>query len=192
MPSIVPSPLPHASAVTRTYIHDIEHYLGRITGMIAHAAFLVVIIRFFVFEPGITDGTSMEPTMRDNTYFLAEKISVIAIPPKRFDVIQHIEPINRGRSFVKRIIGLPGETITIKQNAVFITPPDGEEYELPEPYLRPDAIISVPFRAQREFVLRDNEYFVLGDNRQNSNDSRVYGPVHRSLITGKIFPLVLH
>lgn len=190
MPSIIPSV--HLGATQRLYIHDIERYLSRITSIIAHTALLLVIIRFFVLDPGVTDGMSMEPTLRDNTYFLAEKISAIAVPPKRFDVIQHIEPIKRDRSFVKRIIGLPGETVTIKQNAVFIAPPAGEEYKLPEPYLRPDAIISVPFRARREFVLGDNEYFVLGDNRQNSNDSRVYGPVHRSLITGKIFPLVLH
>lgn len=191
MSSIVPSSRPHASAMSRAYIHDIEHYLSRVTGIVAHVVFFVVIIRFFVFEPGITDGASMAPTMRDNTYFLAEKISALATPLKRFDIVQHIEPIKKDRSFVKRIIGLPRETVTIKQNAVFITSPGKEGYELNEPYLRPDVIISVPFGAQREFVIGDNEYFVLGDNRQNSNDSRAYGPVHRSMITGKVFPLML-
>lgn len=177
----------HAGA----YIHDIERYLGRITSIIAHTAFIILILRFFVFEPGLTDGISMEPTLRDNTSFVVEKISAIVLPFKRGVLVQHIEPIKREYVFVKRIIGLPGETVTIKQNAVYITPPDGQEYKLSEPYLRKDVIISVPYRAPRTFILGSNEYFVLGDNRQNSNDSRAYGPVHRSLITGKILPIVL-
>lgn len=177
---------------TRSYIHDAERYLGRVTSIIAHTAFIILIIRFFIAEPGITDGISMEPTIRDHTMFTVEKISPIIISPKRFDIVQHIEPIKLDQSFVKRIIGLPGETVTIKQNSVFIRESGGEEYMLSEPYLRPDVVISVPYRAQREFLLADNEYFVLGDNRQNSNDSRAYGPVHRNLITGKVFPFVLH
>lgn len=179
--------MPHAGA----YIHDIERYLGRITSVIAHTAFILLVLRFFVFEPGLTDGISMEPTMRDNTSFIVEKVSAIVVPFKRGDIVQHIELIKRKNMFVKRVIGLPGETVTIKQNAVFITPQSGEEYKLSEPYLRKDVIISVPYRAPRTFILGENEYFVLGDNRQNSNDSRAYGPVHRSLITGKVLPIVL-
>lgn len=189
MSSIIPSP--QRGATRRAYIHDVEHYLGRITSIIAHASFIILVIRFFVIEPGVTDGTSMEPAIQDNTFFLVEKISPILIAPQRFDIVQHIEPITREAMFVKRVIGLPGETISIKQNAVYVTPPDGTEYRLTEPYLNPQTIISVPYRARREFRLSDNEYFLLGDNRPSSNDSRAYGPVHRSLITGKIFPLML-
>lgn len=189
MPSSISSI--HPNATQRAYIHDAEHYLGRITGIIVHTVFVIIIIRFFVLEPGLTDGTSMDPTVRDNTSFFVEKISPIIVPPQRYDIVQHIEPISRDKILVKRVIGLPGETVTIKQNAIYIAPPDGVEYRLNEPYLHPQTIISVPYRAQREFMLSENEYFVLGDNRPFSSDSRAYGPVHRSLITGKVFPIVL-
>lgn len=183
--------LSQSGATKGTYIHDVEHYLGRITSIIAHVVFIIFLIRFFVLEFGATDGVSMAPTLKDNTIILVEKISPVVIAPQRFDIIQHIEPIKRERSFVKRVIGLPGETIMIKENAIFVTPPGGEEYRLPEPYLNPSTINSVPYHARREFALAENEYFVLGDNRMSSNDSRAYGPVHRGLITGKIFPIVL-
>lgn len=192
MPSIVSLPYSYASQPDAgAYIRDAENYLGRITSVMMHTALILLVLRFFIFEPGLTDGISMEPTLQDNTGFVVEKVSAIIFPFKRGDIVQHIEPIERKNMFVKRIIGLPGETVSIKQNAVFITPQKGEEYKLSEPYLRSDVIISVPYRAPRVFVLSDNEYFTLGDNRQNSNDSRAYGPVHRSLITGKILPLVL-
>ncbi|MEK7122716.1 MAG: signal peptidase I, partial [Patescibacteria group bacterium] len=107
-------PLSRSTATRRrAYIHDAEHYLGRIASILTHTAFVILVIRFFILEPGITDGTSMLPTIRDNTSFIVEKISPIVVPPQRFDIVQHIEPIEREKILVKRIIGLPGETITI-------------------------------------------------------------------------------
>lgn len=174
------------------YLIDIERYLARIASACLHALLFFLIIKFFVLEPGITDGTSMKPTIPDNTAFVVDKVSLLAHPPQRFDIIQHVEPTEREKMFVKRVIGLPGEVVTIKQNAIFITPSSGQEQRLTEPYLAPSTIISTQYGAQQEFILSSNEYFVLGDNRQYSNDSRGYGPVHRKLITGKVYPLALH
>ncbi len=173
------------------YLLDAERYLAHITSICLHALLFFLLIKIFILEPGITDGASMRPTIPDNTALIVEKVSLLVYPPQRFDIIQHIEPTKKQSMFVKRVIGLPGETVTIKQNGVFIKGITGDEVKLIEPYLRSDIIISVPYGAQREFTLSDNEYFVLGDNRPDSNDSRGYGPVHRKLITGKVLPLVL-
>lgn len=173
------------------YLRDGERYLSRIASILLHTFLFLLVIRFFVAEPGLTDGISMDPTIRDNTPLVIEKLSLLARPPQRFDIVQHVEPTEREKILVKRVIGLPGETVRIKQNAVYITPPEGTEYRLTEPYLNPQTIISVPYRARREFILSDSEYFLLGDNRPFSNDSRAYGPVHRKLITGKVLPIVL-
>lgn len=173
------------------YLHDAERYAGRITGILLHGVLFIFLIRFFVIEPGVTDGISMQPTLRDHTPFVAEKLSFLFSAPRRYDLVQHVSPHDKRTVLVKRVIGLPGETVTIKLNSIFITPPHGAERKLAEPYLAPSTIISVPPGAQRTITLSEHEYFVLGDNRQFSTDSRIYGPVHRRLITGKIFPFVL-
>lgn len=173
------------------YLQDVERYLARIASILLHTFLFLLIIRFFVAEPGLTDGISMDPTIRDHTPLVIEKLSLLARAPQRFDIVQHIEPLKKQTFFVKRIIGLPGETIRIKNNAISVVAHNAPEQKLSEPYLRPDSITDVPYGAKREFVLSDNEYFVMGDNRQNSNDSRAYGPVHRKLITGKVLPIVL-
>ncbi len=114
---------------------------------------------------------SMEPTLMPGDKVIAFRIDGI----KRRDIVVFFNPLKKGEILVKRVIGLPGETIEIMNGKVFINgKPLTEPYikEPPSYYLRP---IKIPPKS----------YFVLGDNRNNSEDSSVYGPVPRSLITGK-------
>lgn len=133
-------------------------------------------------------GSSMETTLSDKDNLILDKISYRIHEPNRFDVV--VFPFRNGekKSYIKRIIGLPGETVFIDaQGAIYI---DGTE--LIESYGR--EIITDPGNAINEIKLGDDEYFVLGDNRNNSEDSRfsAVGPVKRSEIIGKawvrIFP----
>ncbi|MDP2630266.1 MAG: signal peptidase I, partial [Candidatus Uhrbacteria bacterium] len=174
------------------YLHDIEQYIGRVVSIGAHAIFFILIIRFFIVEPGVTDGTSMRPTIKDNTFFLVEKITPLFSPPKRHDIVQAVDPDDNSKLIIKRIIALPGETIIFSQNKVFIQNTDGERSALTEAYLTPNIINGIPYGAASEVVVPSSSYFVLGDNRQNSRDSRFFGPVHRRLITGKIHQIALH
>ncbi|MBI4272963.1 signal peptidase I [Candidatus Uhrbacteria bacterium] len=176
-----------ASNKMASFVRDSEHYLGRIAGIFLHIVLFLFFVRFFIVDGGISDGASMEPTIKDNKIFFIEKVSSLIFPFQRFDLIQHADPQDNDRFLVKRIVGLPGETVIFRDNGVFIRPSDSEEYRLTESYLRRDSINTVSFGSAYEYTVPANSYFVLGDNRQSSRDSRVYGPVHRALITGKVF-----
>lgn len=163
-----------------------ERFLEHIVGTLAAFFVVFVVVRFFVIAPGRVNGPSMEPTFIDQDFFWIKKYDLLFSPVERWDVVQIIEPTSKKR-LIKRIIGLPGETIEIRRGQVFINPPGGDGYFLAEPYLAPYTYTNV-FAQQgiARFELGEHEYFVLGDNRANSVDSRDYGPVHRSLIVGTI------
>ncbi len=126
----------------------------------------------------------MENTFDDGDYILIDEISYRFAQPQRGDVIIFRYPLDQSQFFIKRVIGLPEETIEIKNDQVFIhnkQRPEG--FALNEPYLMPIQHTIGDLRIK----LDPNEYFVLGDNRLQSSDSRRWGPVNRSLITGRVF-----
>lgn len=163
----------------------IQQYLGRTLAITLNILLIILITRFFLFEPGQVNGQSMESTFHDEQRFLVNKFIYLFHPPERYDVVQLFEAETQ-QFFVKRVIGLPGETVIIKRNRVFIKTADGTEFQLEEPYVDSTALTTVVFGAQNEFVVPEHNYFVLGDNRSFSKDSREFGPVHRRFILGKV------
>lgn len=148
--------------------------------------FSILIIRTFIIEPGIVNGRSMENTYLDNDFFIVNKFILLFRKPQRGDIVQFLN-IRNNEMFIKRVIGLPGERVSIKKNKVFIIDSNGKEFELNEPYLKPYTItLSENGQPLIYDFLRSDEYFVLGDNRQNSKDSRYFGPAYRSDITGLV------
>jgi len=150
------------------------------------AAFFV--IRFFIVAPGRVNGPSMEPTLRDENLFFVSKLAYAFSEPTRGDIIQIVD-IQNNRLIIKRIIGLPGETITIRRGQVFVGPDEDHQEALEEPYLAPYTFTKVLGTADRVvpvYRLNQNQYFVLGDNRGESIDSRYLGPIYRPFIVGKI------
>ena len=124
----------------------------------------------------------MVPTFEDGNYLIIDKISYRLNDPKRDDVIIFRYPNDQTKFFIKRIIGLPNETVDIKGDVVIIT--NGEHKDglkLSEPYVKNIA------NNILHFELKSDEYFVMGDNRSGSSDSRYWGGVKRNLITGKAF-----
>ncbi|GEM_PF-3217880 len=168
------------------YLKFLGNYGARVCCIIFHVVFFVLFFRFFVLEIGLVDGQSMEPTLRDDTVFFVNKLGPLVFPFKRFDIIQHVSPLDHQKILVKRIIGLPGETVIFKLNSIFIRNAAGRELRLEEKYLYPDIFTNIDSDGFNEFSVPDHAYFVLGDNRLFSADSRVYGFVHRSLILGKV------
>jgi signal peptidase I len=120
------------------------------------------------------EGSSMEPSILPNQYVLVDKISYRLGQPQRGDVIVFNYPLAVDRDFIKRVMGLPGETISIDHGVVSI---DGRP--LTEPY------IAAPPTSTGTWKLGPNEYFVMGDNRNNSSDSRSWGPLERKYLIGK-------
>jgi len=147
---------------------------------------VVFFIRGFIFQPYIVEGKSMEPTLFSGEYIIVDKISYRFTPPKRGDVVV-LNPDSKmpDLSYIKRIIGLPGEKVIIEDGIVKIVSGDKEEV-LREPYLgHNNKTYTNTFQDRLVVNLGENEYFVLGDNRANSLDSRSIGAISRDHIIGK-------
>ncbi len=119
-------------------------------------------------------GSSMEPSLHNGQYLIVSKISYLFKEPQRGDIVVFLSPHATGDDYIKRIIGLPGEQVEVRDGAVWIN-----GYRLDEPYLS----TGVPYTGS--WVLGPDEYFVLGDNRANSSDSHAWGPLPRKNIIGK-------
>lgn len=150
-------------------------------------------LRYFAVQPFIVDGESMMPNFINNEYILAEKISYLTGKPQRGDVIVFRYPGNPNVSYIKRIIGLPGETISIKNNMVTVQESGNpKSVILNEKYLS-DTSLTLTTEKNYEKALSKDEYFVMGDNRQHSSDSREWGVLPKANIIGKawltLYPL---
>ena len=146
---------------------------------------LALVIRFFVAAPYIVSGSSMEPTFFNLHYLIVDRLSYDFESPQRGDVIVFDLPQDTSRALINRVRGLPGETVVITGNAVTVingTHPDG--FTLSEPYLDPADLGGA---TNIRVTLGSDEFFVLGDNRKVSADSRLWGTLPRSDIVGRVF-----
>ena len=141
---------------------------------IAFTLLIFLLIRFAA-QSFRVDGMSMEPGLHTDEYVLVNKVAYLFHEPQRGDVIVFHYPLDTTKDFIKRIIGIPGDTIQTTSNEVII---NGKI--LNEPY------ISTPFNFDTNtWKLGPGEFFVMGDNRDNSLDSRTWGPLNRNYIVGK-------
>jgi signal peptidase I len=138
---------------------------------------LALVIIVFLYQPVKVEGTSMAPLLSDQERIFINKFVYRFEPIERGDVVVFWYPLDRSKSFIKRVIGLPGETVQIRQGVVYV---NGKA--VAEPYVPPKYEDLSDFGPVR--VPRDN-YFVMGDHRVSSNDSRVFGPVASRYIYGR-------
>jgi signal peptidase I len=159
-----------------------EHFWREIFKFIVIALIIIVPIRLYVAEPFIVSGESMIPTFENAQYLIVNQISYHFQDPQRGDVIIFKYPLNTSLYFIKRVIGLPGETVSINDGIVTIinaAHPHG--FTLSEPYIAADHRSSDTSTT----TLGPTQYFAMGDNRNQSSDSRIWGPVPRDLIVGE-------
>lgn len=146
------------------------------------ALVIVLPIRYFIFQPFIVKGASMEPNFYEGDYLIVDELSYRIKDPQRGEVIVFHYPLDQSERFIKRIIGLPTETVELKGGQITVTDKLGKNLDLKEkPYLQMDV-----FLGDLRQTLSQDEYFVLGDNRNNSSDSRKWGAVKRSEIIGRV------
>ena len=146
------------------------------------ALLIVIPIRAFVAEPFIVSGSSMSPTFENGDYLIIDKLSYELGDPERYDVVVFRYPNDQKKFFIKRIIGLPNETVDIRGNTVTITNKENKKgFTLEQPFVKNSS------NNNMHFELKDHEYFVMGDNRSASSDSRYWGAVQEDLIAGKAF-----
>lgn len=154
--------------------------LRRVTLFVVGLLLVTYLLLNYVGQRVAVDGSSMVPALEDGDQLLVDKLSYQISDPERFDIIIFALKDDPDRYYIKRVIGLPGETVQIMEGIIYI---DGEALE--EDYGL--AEIADAKRAEEAITLGEDEYFVLGDNRNNSKDSRSdeVGNVSRSQILGK-------
>lgn len=139
---------------------------------------IVVSIRSFVFQPFSIIGKAMEPTLKAGDY---TSIKMYNRNFGRGDIIVFKYPLNHKEYYIKRIVGLPGETVIIKDGKVYI-----KNNNKPEGFILDESSYTDKYTSKdTELMLKNDEYFVLGDNRDASSDSRAWGAVKKDLIVGK-------
>ncbi len=166
---------------------------------------VVAIVRTFIVSPFEVEGNSMVPSLEDNEYIIINKIGYIVGEPQRGEVVVFRPPSDPKKYYVKRIIGLPGDEISIRDGKVFLETSKGEE-ELSEPYLderNRDRTFKAPVgtgdRSEERYIVPEAQYLLLGDNRQGSLDSRSFRNaqgepipfVTRDSIAGRVWFVVL-
>lgn len=143
---------------------------------------IIIPIRYFLIQPFFVKGASMEPNFKDGEYLIINEFVYRLHSPKRGDVVVLRYPSDPSQYYIKRIVGLPGETVEIKNGEVFVYSeyyPDGVKLDESK-YLK-----GVDTPGDLKKVLKNEEYFVLGDNRSASSDSRNWGPLPDEFIIGR-------
>ena len=168
-------------------MRNILSFFLEISKIVIIALVIVLPIRYFLFQPFIVRGASMEPSFHNGDYLIIDELSYRFSNPERGEVIVFKNPKNISQKFIKRIIGLPEETIQINEGRVIIFQ-DDEAQILNESFYISE-FTETP--GDLTVSLAENEYFVLGDNREFSYDSRVWGSVEAKNIIGKVFLRVL-
>ncbi len=153
------------------------------TLLLAASIFLIVYI--FFFRPFQVNGISMFPTFKNGEYILTNLITLRLSPLKRGDVIVFIAPVDNTKDFIKRIIGLPGEKIFLHNGYVYINGKKLDESVYLASSIRTYA--GAYLGEDQPFTVPQGDYFVMGDNRPESSDSRAFGPIHADSIIGKSF-----
>ena len=192
---MTPTPAPEEkinetiSPTLKHYALDFIYFIWDILKTLVIIGSIVIFIRVYLVQPFIIEGQSMEPNFHQHSYMLVEKISYRLHSPQRGDVIVFNYPKDPRTKFIKRIIGLPGEQIQVDKGIITIINsknPNGTQ--LKESYLK-----NISTSGEINKKLEKDEYYVLGDNRDNSSDSRTWGVLPKNNIVGKtwliLFPL---
>ena len=171
---------PHPGQLNPTdsgHIPQLRRELRSWTRDLAVALGLLLVVIIFLYQPVKVDGTSMAPLLSDQDRIFINKIVYRFEPIARGDVVVFWYPLDKSKSFIKRVIGLPGETIELRGGRLYVNGKEQKEIYIPASYL--DGSNYGPINTPEE------NYFVMGDHRDSSNDSRVFGPVGRPYIYGK-------
>jgi len=168
------------SQAEKSFLQNAGIFFLELVKIVVLATITIVLVRYFLFKPFYVKGESMEPTFHEREYLIIDEITYRFRDPQRGEVVVFEAPFNNSEFYLKRVIGLPGERIKIEDNKVIVyngTNPQGMVLE--EIYLDEETPGSV------SVTLGPGQFFVLGDNRDASFDSRRFGPVSKGEIVGR-------
>jgi len=158
-------------------------YIWEVIKIVVLASLIVIPIRLFIFQPFFVKGQSMEPNFENGDYLIVDELSYRFKDPQRGEVVVFKYPNDISQRYIKRIIGLPGETIEIKDGKIEVFNQQSEKVLKETSYLPQGTFTS----GDMSIILKEGEYFVLGDNRFASADSRRWGPLPQKDIIGRVF-----
>ncbi|OGF26455.1 signal peptidase I [Candidatus Falkowbacteria bacterium RIFOXYC2_FULL_47_12] len=146
---------------------------------------IIIPVRYFLIQPFYVKGASMEPSFYDHEYLIVDEMSYRFRLPERGEIVVFKYPLDPSQYFIKRVIGLPGEKVEIKDGSVYIYTADtNRQVKIDEPYLGSGVDT---LSANEDVVeLGPDQYYLLGDNRNHSKDSRSFGQVKESFIVGRV------
>lgn len=173
------SPNAPVSEKEQSFIARAGYFFLDLIKLAVIAGLTVGLVRYFLFKPFYVKGQSMEPTYHENEYLIIDEISYRLHEPKRGDVVVFRAPVGEDY-YLKRVIGLPGERVKVENNKVIIY---NEQY--PQGIVVEEKYLTEETLGQVSFELKTDEYFVMGDNRDSSYDSRRFGPIKYSAIVGR-------
>ena len=154
-------------------------FIWETTKIVIISLAIIIPVRYYLIQPFFVRGASMEPTFDNGQYLVVNEIGYRLSQPERGEVIVFKYPFDKSQYYIKRIVGLPGEKVEVKDGAVFIN-----GVELDESSYLPKATFTI---GEAAFDLKADEYFVLGDNRQASSDSRQWGVLPADNIVGQVW-----
>ncbi|MBU4360453.1 signal peptidase I [Candidatus Parcubacteria bacterium] len=164
-------------------VDSLKTFIWETVKIIIISLIIIIPVRYYLIQPFYVSGASMEPNFYDHEYLIIDEISYRFNEPQRGDIIVFKYPKNPSDYFIKRVIGLPGEKITIASNKITVA-----NAENPGGFILDESLYlpaNTPTPNDINITLGQDEYFVLGDNRTSSLDSRTFGPITRSDIIGR-------
>ncbi len=162
---------------TLSFAKKIALFVFEIVKVVLISLAIILPIRYFLVQPFYVEGASMEPNFYDKEYLIIDEISYRFQNPQRGEVIILKNPDDRHFYFIKRVVALPGEKVSVLNGRVFIN-----DKQLDETYIK-----NFSHDDYGPTTLESDEYFVMGDNRNNSSDSRYFGPLKRQDIIGRVW-----
>ncbi len=159
-------------------------FFGELVKTVLISLAIILPIRYFVIQPFYVKGASMEPNFFDKDYLIINEFVYRMREPARGDIVVFRNPRNEEEFFIKRVIGLPNDKIKIYNNKVYVNNKENADWIELEEYYLPDGRET---RGNEVIELNEGEYYVLGDNRDRSLDSRVFGPIKQDAIIGKVW-----
>lgn len=167
----------------RHLLLDLGEFIVELIKVVLISLVIILPVRYYLVQPFYVKGASMEPAFLDHEYLLIDEISYRFEKPERGAVVVFRYPRDPRQFFIKRIIGLPGEIVSIKEGRVAVSSAGSEEQIINEPYLAEGVVTSGEFSV----TVPAGNYFLLGDNREASLDSRSFGAVAERYIVGRVW-----
>lgn len=166
-------------------VRNFLSYVFELIKIVVVSLVIIIPVRYYLIQPFYVKGASMEPSFYDKEYLIIDEVSFRFKEPERGEIIVFKYPVNPNEYFIKRVIGLPGEKVGIKDGFVYIYNQNNPEgLRLEENYLPENG--KTYGLNEEDAILGLNEYYVLGDNRNFSKDSRSFGPVDKKMVIGRV------